>query len=962
MKIIVNDTLHGFEFSEKKELSDISATAYIGKHKKSGCEIIFLDREDVNKTFLISFATIPEDDTGVFHILEHSVLCGSERYPVKEPFVELLKGSLSTFLNAMTYNDKTVYPVSSKCDRDFLGLVSVYLDAVLHPRMLKEERIFRQEGWHYEYDGSSLSYNGVVYNEMKGAYSSADDVANERLMKMLYPDTCYSKDSGGNPDAIPTLTYEGFKAAHRRYYHPSNAKIILDGSVNLDEILPLIDSYLSEYDATDMGVIISDQTVAPSSEASIEYEIAATESEEGKERLILGYLTFGADELEKNIAASIIRDYLTGSNEAPLKKALLDTGLCEDVSMYELDGIKRYATVIDVRNVKEGAFDKLTEIVYDVIEGEISRGLKRERLIASINSLEYRLREADYGTYPKGLMYSLSMLDTWLYGLDPTMGFRFTELLHSMREHLKGDFYEKTLAEMIVNNERQTLKLHPSKTLAERRKDEEEKELKRIKDALSERELDAILEGARALTEWQSAENTPEALATLPKLTLDDISTEPEIPKTDVLTYGEATLLYHHVPTAGIIYSSLVFDASDLTPTELYDLNLATSLMLNVKTENYDTLTLQERIKTYLGLLAPQVTQYRSESGSPIPALTVKAHALTQNKRELCSLVSEVVYTSDLTDKAAIKKILSQTKIALEESFISAGHSLAMGRADAHVSAISAIEEYLGGYEAYKITKSYEENFDEISDALIERMTSLLSRTLVRERLTVNLACPYDEELFTSLVNIAKEGGAPAGECKIKPLPPENEAIVIPSRVAYAAASNWLSAFGGEFHGSSQVARAILNFEHLWSSIRVRGGAYGAGVMMRKTGRVSFYSYRDPKPRKSFDVYRECADFLRSYANECEDLTSLIIGAVGNFAPLFTPRLTAELSLARYFAKTTYESEKRILEELIGTTTDDLLRIADTIEAAVNGATLCLVGSAEHAAECSDIITKTLEL
>ena len=962
MKINVNDTLHGFEFSRKEELSDISATAFIGKHKKSGCEILFLDREDVNKTFLISFATIPEDDTGVFHILEHSVLCGSDKYPVKEPFVELLKGSLSTFLNAMTYNDKTVYPVSSKCDRDFHGLVSVYLDAVLHPRMLKEESIFRQEGWHYEYDGEALSYNGVVYNEMKGAYSSVDDLANERLMKMLYPDTCYSKDSGGNPDAIPTLTYEGFKAAHRRFYHPSNAKIILDGSVNLDEILPLIDSYLSEYERTDLNVTIADQPTVPSSEASIEYEIAATECEEGKERLILGYLTFGADELEKNVAASIIRDYLTGSNEAPLKKALLDTGLCEDASMYELDGIKRCSTVIDIRNVKDGAFDKLISVVNDVIDSEISAGLKRERLIASINSLEYRLREADYGTYPKGLMYSLSMLDTWLYGLDPTMGFHFTELLTKMREHLNTDFYEATLREMIADNERQTLKLHPSKTLAERRRAEECAALKRIKDSLTEGELQTIADNARALTEWQSSENTPEALATLPRLTLADISTEPEIPRTDTHSYGEATLLYHHVPTAGIIYSSLVFDASDLTPGELYDLNLATALMLNVKTESYDTLALQERIKTYLGLLAPQVTQYRSESGAPIPAITVKAHALSQNKDELCSLVREVIYTSDISDKAAIKKILSQTKIALEESFISAGHSLAMGRADAHVNATSAIEEYLGGYEAYKITRSYEENFDEISDGLIERMTSLLSRTLVKERLTVSLAGPYDEELFASLVDIARIGGTPAGECKIRPLAPENEAIVIPSRVAYAAASSCLSDFGAKFHGSSQVARAILNFEHLWSSIRVRGGAYGAGVMMRKTGRVSFYSYRDPKPRKSFDVYRECADFLRSYANECEDLTSLIIGAVGSFTPLLTPRLTAELSVARYFAKTTYESEKKILEELIGTTKDDLLSIADQVEAAVNGATLCLVGGAEHAAECSDIITKTLEL
>lgn len=963
MTINVNDCLHGFRFLKQTKLPDISATMHIAKHEKSGAELLFLERRDKNKTFAISFTTTPEDDTGVFHILEHSVLCGSEKYPVKEPFVELLKGSLYTFLNAMTYNDKTVYPVSSRDDRDFYNLVSVYMDAVLHPSMLENEKIFRQEGWHYEIDeGGELCYNGVVYNEMKGAYSSQDDLANEKIMKMLYGGNCYSKDSGGDPDAIPSLTYENFVEAHRRYYHPSNAKILLDGEMDIDSILALLDGYLCDYDAIDPKISIADVLPEGAARECGEYEIEESESEEGKARLILGFPTFLHDELEKNIALSLVRDYLASSNESPVKKALLDLGLCEDMEIYELDGILRQSMLIDIRNIKPENEELIIKTVFDAIKRETLAGFKRERLVASLNSLEYKLREADYGSSPKGLMFLLSTLDTWLYGGDPASPFHFAKTIEDVKSLLEGDFIERMTEQVFSTEKMQTLLMLPSKTLADRRAEELRAHLRRIREGMSESEIRKIADDYAALKAWQTSENTKEALATLPTLNIEDITAEPEFIPTEERELHGARLLYHDIDTSGIIYSSLAFDCSDLTLDELFDLSIASSVMLNAKTEHYGVLELMEKIKANLGVLAPSLTQYKHPDSTPIPTFSVRAHALEKNKDVMCSLIREVLYTTDLSDKTAIKNVVAQTKIALEESFIGAGHQAAMCRADAQISAESAINEYISGYEAYRRFKELDADFDARVDALIERMRALCKRVFCRGRLTVNVGCTPDEELFEKLVLSVDEGEYTPVKCAIKPLERINEAIVIPSRVAYAAISGNLNDIGAPFTGSSQVARAIVNYEHLWNSVRVQGGAYGAGMLMRRTGRLSFYSYRDPKPERTYGEFTKSGDFLREYAKRGEPLQTLIIGALGNILPLITPRASVDLALSRYLSGFTYEEEKRIINELLSTDEEDLLALADTIDAVCQGSALCLVGNREHISACKDRIERILEL
>ena len=943
----VNETLHGFAITEKKDVHDIGATLYKMEHRKSGAELAFFDREDTNKTFLIAFRTVPEDDTGVFHILEHSVLCGSDKFPVKEPFVELLKGSLKTFLNAMTYNDKTVYPVSSKNDKDFLNLVNVYMDAVLHPSMLNDERIFMQEGWHYELsDDGKLSYNGVVYNEMKGAYSSPDDLANEKLMNMLYPDSCYSKDSGGNPDFIPSLTYGQFVAMHKKYYHPSNAKIMLDGSVRLDEILPLLDSFLSEYERQDMKIEIADQKPISPTHSSCEYEISESECEDGRTRLILGYRTAEYSELEKNLAISVLKAYFTDSNEAPLKKALFERSLCEDVGMYELDGMRRNSAVIDIRNFKDGDEEKIKSVIKEVFNNALNTGLDRQRLTATLNAIEFKLRESDFGSMPKGLAYCLTSLDTWLYSDDAVGYLGFNALLSSLREKLSTDYYEKILAEAFVENRSfASLLMRPSSTLGERRHKKELSELEKIKSEMPESKINEIKEKAEGLTSWQSEENSEEALMTLPTLSLSDIDTEPEKVPTEILNIDSVTVLYHPIQTNGIIYSSLIFDATDFDADEIYSLSLLTALMLNVRTEKRDVLALQQDIKANLGLLAPCAAQYKETERGPHLVFSIKAHALEKNRDKLIELVSEVLYSSVYDDRAALKKILEQIKIGAEEAMIADGHMVAMGRAEARVSASGAADEYLSGIEAYKKTKKYLEAFDFHADKLINDIKSVAKKLFVKERLTVNLSASDKDRLPRELAGIARAGGDSAGKSGIKPLEKKNEAIIIPSRVAYAALAYNTELLGKEFSGVSQVVRMILNYEHLWGEVRVKGGAYGAGIIIRKTGRCAFYTYRDPNPKGSISAFEASGDFLRSYVRKNHDLTKLIIGAVGAYMPILTPRSKTELALISYMNGSSYESEKKIMSEIVNTSKNDIIAYADLIDSVCkNGVRVTVCG------------------
>ena len=955
-----NSTInHGFKKISSVAITDIEATLHKMEHEKSGARLLFLEREDENKTFSIAFKTIPEDSTGVFHIIEHSVLCGSEKYKAKEPFVELLKGSLNTFLNAMTFPDKTVYPVASRNDRDFLNLMSVYLDAVFHPAILENKNIFLQEGWHYELDSEDgeLTRNGVVLNEMRGAFSSPDDLAYYNLSSMLYPDTCYRHDSGGNPKHITDLTYEEFLAAHKKYYHPSNAEIFLDGSVDLDAALAMIDSYLSEYEKMPVNFEIETQKPIKPVRREIKYEISPSESEKNKTRMALGYLLCRYDEQEKNVAASILMDTVCSSNESPLKKALIDSGLCEDVTIAPYDSIKQNALGIEFHNVKDGASDELYELFADTVKKIASEGIDKSMLEASLNSFEFKTREKDFGTMPKGVIYAMSVLEASLYGGAPEQNLSFEKTFTSIRAKLGTDYFEKLLAEIFLNNEhRAMLIMYPSATLGEEKAKEEKQILSDIKSSLSKEELQQIIATNESLKEWQKTPDTPESIASIPQLKISDIGTDvPKIPQ-EVKNIDGVTVLTQDIATGGIVYTELYFDVSDLTKEEIFELRLLLSLMENVRTEKHTAIELQNQIKRDLGTFSATMTPV-TKGGKAKMYVNVSASALDSKKDSIIDILSEVLYTSVYNDKNVARNILRQMKIASDESFITGGHLAGYHRAAAYVNSEAAILEYYSGYEAHLSIKALDKNFDSDFDSLSERLSSLVKRIFTRSRLTLSITAKPDEAFTKKLIDSLDSGEKAELVCGIQPFGIRREGIAIPAQAAYAESASNLSLFGEKVVGSMNVVRSLLNYGYLWNAVRVQGGAYGVGLLIRNNGNIGFYSYRDPSPSRTLSCYKESGSFLRSFAESGEDISKFIIGAVGDTSPLMTPKLKGTVASTRYLRGITYEDECRTRREILATDKAELLRIADIIDKVSETDAVCVVGGKDKLEACElDVI------
>lgn len=961
-----NDKLYGFKVKKETEIAEIKATLFELEHEKSGARLLFLDREDENKTFSIAFKTIPEDSTGVFHIIEHSVLCGSKKYPVKDPFVELLKGSLNTFLNAMTFPDKTMYPVASRNDKDFLNLMSIYLDAVLHPAILENPNIFRQEGWHYELESEEgeMTRSGVVLNEMRGAYSSADTLGNYHMQNMLAPDTCYGFESGGKPEFITDLTYENFVAAHKKYYHPSNAEIFLDGSVNLDTVLPLIDEYLKDYDKVAIDFDIEDQAPIKPQRREIEYEIAPNESKENKTKMKLGFYSTRFDEIEKKTSIGILLDAIASSNEAPLKKALIDSGLCEDVSISPFDSVKQNAVIIDFHNVKDGKCDELYSLFTDTVKKISESGIDKGLLEASLNSNEFKTRERDFGTMPAGIIFAMTALETSLYGGDPAANFLYEETFKNVRKNLDGDYFEKLLYSLFIENEhRAVLIMNPSTTLGEENAKREKELLANIKASLSKEEIAEILKMNKELKAWQETPDSEEALKTIPTLSISDIDADVRKIPEEISKLGATTVINHDIATGGITYAELIFDVTDLNEKEVFDLRVLVALLGNVKTESYKAIELQNEIKRELGAFDISAAPVTNQGKARI-YLTLSASALDSKKPELLRLIPEVLYTSSFKDKEVIRNIIRQMKLESDESFVTAGHAAGITRSSAYVSQEGAVNEYYSGYEAHVTLKALEKSFDVEFDALCARIEKLCARVFTRERLTVAITGSPDGKFVSDIIASIKEcGTAPdLAECKIAPLGVRREGILIPAQASYAELSANLLTLGESFTGSLNVVRSLLSYAYLWNAVRVQGGAYGVGLLARNNGIVGFYSYRDPSPARTVSCYKESSAFLRAFAESGTDITNFIIGAVGDTSPLMTPKLMGSVQTMRYLRGISYEDECKSRREILATDKAELLRIADVIDKVCQLNAICIVADKAKLDTCADIIDTVLEL
>ena len=954
--MLENKNLHGFSLVKATELPELAATLFRMVHNQTGLELVWLRRDEENKTFGIAFETLPWDDTGVFHILEHSVLCGSDKYPVKEPFVELLKSSMNTFLNALTFQDKTMYPVCSRNEKDFVNLMRVYLDAVFCPLIYSKPEIFYQEGWHYELDeAGNPSYKGVVFNEMKGAFASADRLVHGNLNRLLFPDSPYGYESGGDPAAIPNLTYEAFIDSHRRFYAPSNAYVFLDGDLDIEQTLAILnDEYLCKYERSErMAPPAMQQAVCNQSEG--EYELAPGEALEGKVRLSFGKVIGTFADREKLIATQILSEVLCGSNQSPLSKAILSAGLAQEVNMGVNDGMLQPWLMLDVKNIKEEDLESVQNLITAKLEQLAAEGLDREQLEAVMANTEFKLRERDYGSYPQGLIFGFNALESWLYGGDPAANLEVGDLFVNMKAKMEQGWFEQLIRELLLGNPHSAqLILRPSYSAGQQRRDAEQARLAAESGAWTEEDRAAVTKRQEVLLAWQNSEDTPENLATIPQLSLADIPAQPEQIPTEEMTICGIPVLVHPLNAGGIVYVSLYFDAESCNEEQLSCLSFLCSLLGSADTAEHTAEQIINRTRLLCGDFRANVTSY-TVAGDPDQAavkLCISFSTLRSNVEQAVALVAEVL-TQTVFAEGATREILRQNKMQMFQRTVMAGHAAGLSRIGAQTCAAGVADESTGGVTYYQWLKRQEENWD--FESLNAQMCALLGGLINRKGLTVSVTGSDDLEALVERIAQALPEAEALPALQLKPWGVRKEGIAIPADISFAIAGGNVKPQGGTYSGQLQLAGQIISLAYLWNAVRVQGGAYGAGMLARDTGLLACYSYRDPNGASSVEKYGACGDFLRGFAGQVSDFTGFIIGAVANSSPLLTPKTKAQVGDRFHFSRTSWETRCQVRNQLLNTTAEQLTAAADLLDKTLAGGGLCIVGGQAQLDKCEGL-------
>lgn len=940
---VINDVVCGFRLIKKEFVNGKSAYLYTMRHEKCGAELLYFDRKDENKTFCISFKTLPEDDTGVFHILEHSVLNGSKKYPVKEPFVSLLQSSMQTFLNALTYSDKTVYPISSRNEQDFFNLMSVYLDAVFCPSIYEKPEIFMQEGWHFEFDEETGEpyYNGVVFSEMKGAYADVDRLVEDEADRLLFPDSCYGHSSGGHPEHITELSYEKFIAAHKRFYHPSNSRIFLDGAMDIDAVLSYIDSeYLSGYDyrAPDFDFVTQTPTQG---EKTICYE--AQEGEEELAHMSASKILCRFDDTEKLYAARILADYLAGSNEAPLKRACLERGLARDISLGIGDGIFQPVVSLIFRNTSKDNFAAIKQFLPEAAKELIMQGLDHAALSACLERDAFQSREI---TEPYGVELALKALDSWLYGGDPLTHIDNEKVYDALRAKLDTGYFEDLVREMLSDpGDKTYLYVLPSLTKGE---DDARREAERIAEEASkwtDEQRRDIADATERMQQWQQSVDSEEDLATLPHLELADISERVEHVKTEHSSVLGAHTMHILNETNGIAYLNMYFDVSDFTSDELRMLNVLTACFGELSTEKTPADVLQSRIKAALGSLSAKITliAHPGDIASCKPYLLVSASMLEENASAAAELISELLTCGRYDETGRIYEIILQSDYYMKQSLIGDGHQYAIIKALSAFSAEGAAKEQLDGEGFVRWFSAFAEGFEAEAEANCAHISAAAAKAFARNRLFVGYSGELSEAVLKSLIGSM-------GENEVGPAQPapnfgrEDCSVSVPGGVAFSAQGHNLYALGGKYSGEWAVLSSLVSFAYLWNEVRVRGGAYGTGMAVRDNGDVFCYSYRDPNTENSRTAYCGIADFLDGFLNSGMPLDDIIIGTVNTTDPLLDPAGVCDRKCRQYLRGVTDADIDRTRSEILKTTPETLGKLSELLRGYISDGKFCRVG------------------
>lgn len=946
-----------YEILDEHRVEDVQSDGFILRHKKSGARIAILSNNDDNKVFYIGFRTPPEDETGVPHIIEHTTLCGSKKFPVKDPFIELAKGSLNTFLNAMTYPDKTVYPIASCNDQDFKNLMDVYLDAVFNPNITKYEEIFKQEGWHYELTGKDdeLKINGVVYNEMKGAYSSPDEVLSSQIYRSLFPDNTYSKDSGGNPEYIPKLTYEAYLDFYHKYYHPSNSYIYLYGDMDVVERLEWLDKeYLSLYDYKKVNSEINKQPAFDKiKNVEAQYSITMDDSQENK--TYLSYNRVVGDTLDEMLYQAFdVLDYaLVSSPGAPVKQALIDAGIGDDVYGSYDAGILQPVFSFVAKNANASQADEFESIIENTLKEVVKTGINKEALLAGINSSEFKFREADFGQFPKGLLFGLNCLDSWLFDdMKPFIHLECLGTFAKLRKAVDTDYFEKLIQEYLLDNTHgSSVTVKPKRGLGNEREEALAKELSDYKASLSDEEIKKLIEDTEHLKKYQEEPSSDEDLRKLPMLTRADM-------KKNAMPFSniedellDVKVVRHDIESNGIDYISFLFDAGDFAQSELGYLGFFTNALGLVSTEKYSYTDLANATNIYTGGISTGTASHPDikDRNNFVFKFEVKLKVLEKNLDKALELMEQMLLSSDFTDTKRLGELVAQIKARLQANLSSSGHLVAAMRSMSSFSRYALYQDELKGVAFYRSICRIEKELSESPKNVSDKLAAIAKKLFARNRMLISFtgnneaygnAKPSLEKVIAEFNKMSAVGNQAEVHFNTA-----KEAFIDASQIQYVAKTGDFICEGYEYTGALRLLRIILSYDYLWINVRVKGGAYGCMNTFLRSGESYFVSYRDPNLSDTLDVYDRIPEYIKSFSPDERDMTKYIIGTFSALDTPMNPEAKGSRSLSAYLEGITYEQIQKERNEILNAQPEDIRRLADLVEAVLKKDSICVIGN-----------------
>ncbi len=967
--------LNEYELLLEEELKDINSFGVLLKHKKTGARVAVVSNDDNNKVFSVGFRTPPVDSTGVAHIIEHSVLCGSRDFPAKDPFIELAKGSLNTFLNAMTYPDKTIYPVASCNEQDFQNLMHVYMDAVFYPNIYKKQEIFRQEGWHYELEkeDGELIYNGVVYNEMKGAFSSPEQLLFRTIQNSLFPDTAYGVESGGDPEYIPDLTYENFLDFHKRYYHPSNSYIYLYGDMDINEKLTwLHEKYLKDFDYLFVDSEIRFQEPFAERRELISY-YPLSEQEDAAANTYFSYnLSIGTNlDRELCMAFQVLEYVLLSAPGAPLKQALLDAGIGKDIiSSFDSDTYQPIFSVVS-KNAEKDQREEFLKVIKTTLESLVKKGLDEKSLKPAINYYEFKYREADIGQFPKGLMYGIQMLSSWLYDDGkPFLKLNSNVIFENLKSKINTDYYVRLIENYLLGNPHVTLvTLLPKQGLTSKKEAQLKEKLQAYKESLTKEEITRLIEDTINLKKYQDTPSTKEELESIPLLSVEDIDKKSQPFYNEEKDVDGITIVHHDVFTNGIAYMRLIFDLEEI-PKELTPyIGLLSSVLGLVDTEHYSYLELSNEINIHTGGISCDLSCYgrKGSTSEYLPALILDVKALYEEMDDAFDLLKEIISFTKFDDKKRIQEIISEIKSRLLMHITSAGHSAAVDRAMSYFSESSRFSEETKGISFYKFIEGLDAGFKEKAEEVISKLKLLMCYIFRKENLIISFTSGEDglDTLKGKLLPFVEQLKEEPVEKLAEhfELRKANEGFKTSGQVQYVARTGNFFQSGYEYTGALDVLKVIMSYEYLWNNIRVKGGAYGCMCGFSSiSGNGYFTSYRDPNLKETNEVYDRAVDYIRNFTVDDRDMTKYIIGTISNIDTPRTPRMKGDVSMGAFLTGVTEADIQKQRDQILGATKEDIRKLSDIVQAILDCGNLCVIGSENKIEQNKDLFLEVKNL